>query len=90
MSSLVSHSSCLDARGAIHALRVSDDGQWLASSDTNNNIHVFNLDVMKVRSRLSFLVRRCFSPNPLHSIMLYCPDLLILSRLLPLVPWSLC
>jgi U3 small nucleolar RNA-associated protein 4 len=36
--------------GAIHALQVSDDGQWLASSDTNNNIHVFNLDVMKVRA----------------------------------------
>merc|ERR1712137_986639 len=45
ITSFDSHVS--DARGAIHALRVSDDGQWLASSDTNNNIHVFNLDVMK-------------------------------------------
>merc|ERR1712137_509563 len=36
-----------DNRGSIHSLCVSDDGQWLASVDTNNHIHVYNLDVMK-------------------------------------------
>ena len=40
---------CYDNHGSIHSLVVSEDGQWLASSDTKNHIHVYNLDVMKVR-----------------------------------------
>jgi len=32
----------------IRVMCVSEDGQWLASGDTHNRIHVFNLDTLKV------------------------------------------
>jgi WD40 repeat protein len=39
----------------ICSLAVSADGQWLASGDLNNQIHIFNLDTMQVRSSIGFL-----------------------------------
>ena len=39
---------CYSNHGTIHSLTTSEDGQWLATSDTQNHIHVYNLDTMKV------------------------------------------
>jgi WD40 repeat protein len=33
----------------IETLAVSPDGQWLASADLENRIHIFNLDTLTVR-----------------------------------------
>lgn len=34
-------------QGSICTLAISDDAQWLASGDTTNTIHIFNLDLLK-------------------------------------------
>ncbi|KAJ1974523.1 U3 small nucleolar RNA-associated protein, partial [Dimargaris xerosporica] len=59
--------------GCIRLLTVSDDGQWLASGDDLNRIHVYNLDSLMHTTMLPIYPERvmafAFCPNRAHLVL---------------------